>query len=261
VPSSDRGGSGPKRPGTLSDAAFDSGPEPRTRASARPLRATVHRVVETQYVASTLRLVDSAEAQAVLEAALEASKPPVPADCAGLDYLLYTPFRYPPTPWPSRFRGPSDPGVFYAAERDRTALAEVAHWRLKVLLDAVDLSGLDPTAHTLFSVVIEAVTTDVSQLRPSARRRTVLDPDDYTAAQAWGRGVRAAGYDAIRYASVRDRPAGVCWAVLAPSAFRSKPRLRSNWSIRVSRAGAYCRSTAAPFVSLDFPAAQLLCRE
>jgi hypothetical protein len=240
--------------------AFDSVPEPRSRGSARPGRATVHRVVETQYLASTLRLVDSAEAQAVLEAALEGSKPPIPPDCARLDYLLYTPFRYPPTPWPSRFRGPSDPGVFYAAERDRTALAEVAHWRLKVLLDAVDLTGLDPTAHTLFTVAIEAVTADASQLHPPARRRAVLDPDDYTAAQAWGRDARASGFGAIRYPSVRDRPAGVCWAVLTPASFRSGPTLQSNWLIRVTREGACCRSTAAPFVSLDFPAAQLLCR-
>lgn len=239
---------------------FDSAPEPRTRASARSIHATVHRVVETQYVASTLRLVDSAEAQSVLEAALEASKPPVPPGCAGLDYLLYTPFRYPPTPWPSRFRGPSDPGVFYAAEHDRTALAEVAHWRLQILLDAVDLTGLDPAAHTLFTVAIEAVTADVSQLRPPVRRRALLDPDDYAAAQAWGRGIRASGFGAIRYPSVRDRPTGVCWAVLAPSSFRSGPTLRSNWLIRMTRDGAYCRSTAAPFVSLDFPAAQLLCR-
>ncbi len=239
---------------------FDAVPERRARASSPPIRATVHRVVETQYVASTLRLVDSAEAQAVLEAALEASKPPVPPGCAGLDYLLYTPFRYPPTPYPSRFRGPSDPGVFYAAEDDRTALAEVAHWRLQVLLDALELTGLDPAAHTLFTVVIEAVTADVSHLRPPARRRAVLDPDDYTAAQAWGRGIRASGVDAIRYPSVRDRPDGVCWAVLSPSAFRSAPTLRSNWLIRVTRDGAYCRSNAAPFVSLDFPSAQLLCR-
>lgn len=208
-------------------------------------------------MASTLRLVDSAEAQAVLEAALEASKPPVPPECARLDYLLYTPFRYPPTPWPSRFRGPADPGVFYAAERDRTALAEAAHWRLKILLDAVTLTGLDPAAHTLFSVAIEAVTADAADLRPAARRRAVLDPDDYAAAQAWGREVRAAGHDAIRYPSVRDRPTGVCWAVLTPSSFRSKPALRSNWLIRVTRDGAYCRSTAAPFVSLDFSNSEL----
>jgi hypothetical protein len=245
----------------MTTPAFDSPAEPRAPAPARPIQATVRRVVETQHVASTMRLVDSAEAQAVLEAALDASKPPVPPGCARLDYLLYTPFRYSPMPWPSRFRGPADPGVFYSAEHDRTAIAEVAHWRLEVLLDAVDLTALDPTAHTLFAVEIEAVTADAATLRPPARCRAVLDPDDYRAAQAWGREVRAAGFHAIRYPSVRDRPDGVCWALLTPSAFRSKPMLRSNWLIRVTRNGARCRSTAAPFVSFDFSAAQLLCRD
>ena len=233
----------------------------RTRTTVRaPLQATVLRAVETQHVAATMRLVGSAEAQAVLEAALETSKPPIPPGCERLNYLLYTPFRYPPSPWPSRFRGPADPGVFYAAEHARTALAEVAHWRLKVLLDAVELTELNPTAHTLFATRIEAATIDAAELRPVARRKAVLDPDEYSAAQAWGREVRASGIGAIRYPSVRDRPDGVCWALLTPAAFRSKPTLQASWLIRITRDGARCRSTVAPFASFDFSAAQLLCR-
>jgi hypothetical protein len=245
----------------MSEKAFDAVTLRVRTTAAAPVRTTVVRAVETQHVAATMRLVGSAEAQAVLEAALEASKPPVPPGCERLDYLLYTPFRYPPNPWPSRFRGPTDPGVFYAAERARTALAEVAHWRLKVLLDAVELNALDPAAHTLFAVRIDAVTADVSALRPPGRRKAVLHPDEYAAAQAWGREVRASGFGAIRYPSVRDRPEGVCWALLTPAAFRSGPVLQANWLVRMTRKGAHCRSTAAPFASIDFPAAQLLCRE
>jgi hypothetical protein len=245
----------------MSEQSFDGVPARATPSAAAPVRAAVLRAVETQHVAATMRLVGSAEAQAVLEAALDASKPPIPPGCERLDYLLYTPFRYPPSPWPSRFRGPTDPGVFYAAERARTALAEVAHWRLKVLLDAVELHALDPTAHTLFSVQIEAATADAARLRPLARRQAVLHPDDYQTAQAWGREARASGFGAIRYLSVRDRPEGVCWALLTPAAFRSKPVLQANWLVRITREGAHCRSTAAPFASVDFPSAQLLCRE
>lgn len=229
------------------------------RADAAPVRtATVLRAVETQHVAATMRLVGSIEAQAVLEEALEASKPPVPAECAHLDYLLYTPFRYPPSPWPSRFRGPTDPGVFYAAESVRTALAEVAHWRLRVLLDAVDLKVLEPTAHTVFSVKIETATADAAELAPAERRAAVLSPVDYAAAQAWSREVRAQGIGAIRYPSVRDRPGGVCWALLSPQSFRSRPRLQGNWLIRVTRDGAQCRRITEPFASFAFSAEQLL---
>ncbi len=223
---------------------------------ALPLRASLYRVVETQYAAATMRLVDSAEAQAVLEDALETSKPPVPPACRGLHYLLSTPFRYPPNPWPSRFRGPTDPGVFYAAEAQRTALAEVAHWRLKLLLDAIEVTALEPAAQTMFAVNVEATIVDVAAL-PVTRQSSILDPRDYAAAQVWAREVRASGSQGIRYPSVRDRPAGICWAVFDPAAFRSKPRLAGNWLLRVTRQGVHCRTVATPVVAFDFPAEHL----
>jgi hypothetical protein len=225
-----------------------------------PLRRRVWRVVETQYAAATMRLVDDAAAQAVLEEAIEASKPPVPPAFRHLHYLLYTPFRYPPSPWPSRFRGPTDRGVFYAAEHARTALAEVAHWRLTVLRDAVDLQVLEPAAHTIFTVVVEATIAEAAALRPAARREAVLHPDDYGAAQAWAREVRGAGRQAIRYPSVRDRPEGVCWAIFAPEAFQTRPVLVGNWLLRVTRDGVQCRTASPPFSTFAFPAAQLLGR-
>lgn len=221
--------------------------------------ATLIRAVETQHVASTMRLVDSIEAQGVLEQALDASKPPIPPAARNLDYLLHTPFRYPPNPWPSRFRAATDPGVLYGAEKIRTALAEVAHWRLRVLLDAVELDVLEPTAHTLFSVRIETDAADAALLEAPERAR-VLDPDDYGAAQRWARKARDAGARAIRYPSARDRPNGRCWAVFDPGAFRSRPKLLENWLVRVTRAGAQCRRIGEPAMSLAFDADALLGR-
>ena len=57
--------------------------------------------------------MDSLAEQELLESLLEQSKPPVPGACAKLDYLLYTPFRYPPSHYGSRFRSYADPGVWY----------------------------------------------------------------------------------------------------------------------------------------------------
>lgn len=65
-----------------------------------------------------------------MEEILEEHKLPVPSGAKGLDYLLFSPFRYdtrPPSG--SRFRAINDPGVFYGAETVRTAAAEVAYWR------------------------------------------------------------------------------------------------------------------------------------
>ena len=67
-----------------------------------------------------MKLVDDAAQQDVLEMLLEGSKPPLPSSASRLHYLLATPFRYDPRRGGSRFRGATDPGVFYGAQRVRT---------------------------------------------------------------------------------------------------------------------------------------------
>jgi hypothetical protein len=47
--------------------------------------------VEAQHVASTMKIVDDAAEQDLLESLLEASKPPLPDPADGLDYLLASP--------------------------------------------------------------------------------------------------------------------------------------------------------------------------
>ena len=94
------------------------------RVVATPLPAAPARCcgggVEAQHRVATLRLVDSPEDQATLERLLETSKPPLPEAAQGLHHLLATPFRY-RSPYGSRFRAGTDPGVWYGGEgaRDR----------------------------------------------------------------------------------------------------------------------------------------------
>ena len=57
-------------------------------SEARPYGGKGWRLVEAQHRVSTLRLVDTLAEQALLEAVLEETKPPMPAECTGLDYLL-----------------------------------------------------------------------------------------------------------------------------------------------------------------------------
>src|SRR5712692_9925921 len=100
-------------------------------SDARAWAADVWRTVETQYKASTMRLTDSLDDQALLEDILERSKPNLTADCVGLHYLLFTPFRYAPYPRGSRFRRAGQPeGAFYAAESVQTTVAEMSFYRL-----------------------------------------------------------------------------------------------------------------------------------
>jgi hypothetical protein len=80
-------------------------------------------MVEAQHIASTMKLVDTAAEQDLLEEIIEAHKPPLPEEARALDYLLAAPFRYTPFAPGSRFRSPADAGVFYGAESVRTGPA------------------------------------------------------------------------------------------------------------------------------------------
>ncbi len=200
-------------------------------------------MVEAQHIASTMKVVDTSDEQDLLETLLESSKPARPEPAKSLDYLLATPFRYPPLPRGSRFRGPTDPGVFYGAESVRTAAAELGYWRWKFLKDAVDLDRLEPVAHTAFKA--ELATTAVDLRRPPFDRDDASwkQPLDYSATQALARVVREADIGAIVYHSVRDPQPAWCLALLTPAGFvRPKPQGQmQTWFLAVSPSGVSWR--------------------
>src|SRR6516164_5625224 len=98
------------------------------RSSLTKLTGKCWRVVEAQHLVSTMKITDTVAEQEILENLLEETKPPIPRECAHLDYLLLTPFRYSArNPVGSRFRRPNaEHGIFYAAEHPSTAIAEAA---------------------------------------------------------------------------------------------------------------------------------------
>lgn len=223
---------------------------PAVLAEARNWRGRSWRVVEAQHVASTMKLVDGAAEQDVLEAVLEDAKPATPAGTAGLDYLLATPFRYPPRGGGSRFRAASDPGVYYGGETVRTACAELGYWRWRFLRDAVDLDRLDPVAHTVFRVEIATQAVDLRLPPFDARAADWRHPDDYAATQAFARVARDAGIGAVLYASVRDPDGGWCVALLTPAGFagRRPDRARQTWWLAVQREGVAWRRDGVSMV-------------
>lgn len=193
-------------------------------SEARDWKGSAWRLVEAQHIASTMKLVDSRAEQDLLETLLEDSKPDLPADAAGLDYLLTTPFRYDPVRPGSRFRTITDPGVFYGAESIRTASAELGYWRWKFLKDAVDLVKLEPVAHTAFRAEVSTLAVDLRHAPFEVDAAAWRHPSDYTATQAFARVVRETDLGGIVYQSVRDPQPAWCVALLTPRAFsKSKP--------------------------------------
>ena len=181
--------------------------------------AEVWRIVESQHIASTMKLVDDLEEQEILEILLEKNKPPLPTDALGLEYLLATPFRYNPKRGGSRFRSEIDPGVFYGAQSIKTAGAELAYWRWKFLKDAVELTSLSPVAHTVFSCKPTCSAVDLRQNLFLDDQEAWCNSNDYLATQEFARIVRKANMDAIVYQSVRDTDDSWCVAILDPAVF------------------------------------------
>ena len=195
------------------------------------------RMVESQHIAATMKLVDSQNEQDMLESLLESSKPAQPPDTAGLDYLLATPFRYHPKHGGSRFRAESDPGVFYGAESVRTAGAELSYWRWKFLHDAIDLEHIEPIAHTAFRVDVSTQIVDLRQPPFDASADLWRHPTNYEPTQQLARIAREVNIGGILYRSVRNPQPSWCLALLTPAGFaQTKPCVeRQTWFLAVSR--------------------------
>jgi len=172
----------------------------------------------------------------MLERLLDQSKPPLPSDTSGLHYLLATPFRY-SSPIGSRFREPAESGIWYGAEAQRTACAELGFWRWRFLIDSDALQTLGPSPQTVFRAGIDGRLVDLTQPPFKRARAQWTHPDDYAPSQGFARAARQANVDAIRYESVRDPKHAAAVAVLRPSCFKPrKPLEQHTWLLTVRRA-------------------------
>lgn len=206
------------------------------RAQAAPFALDLWRAVEAQHKIATMVLVDTLDEQALLESLLDRSKPTLSESLRRLHWLLFTPFRYPPLPSGSRFRGPAEPGVFYGADERRTACAELGYWRWRFLMDSPALDVIGPTPQTLFCTPVAGRGIDLRLPPYDARREVWTDPAGYAGCQALAREARADGIQLIRYESVRDPASGACAAVLAHAAFAaSQPVETESWMLVVAR--------------------------
>ena len=205
-------------------------------------RGQVWRLVEAQHVVSTMRLVDGLEEQQVLEDILEATKPPVPPDCAHLDYLLAAPFRYGCYPADSRFRRRGrTPGVFYASERPETAVAETVWYRLRFFHESPDTPlPVNAADYTAFATrVATGAALDLTAPPLNRRAGEWSDPDDYSACLDLADQAREAGVGIIRYASARHPDAWPNTALLTCAAFaEAKPHQRRSVRIHLRRDSA-----------------------
>lgn len=212
------------------------------RSEARPRQGSCWRLVEAQHRVSTMKLVDTLEEQALLEQELERTKPPGPPECAGLHYLLSTPFRYGRYPGNSRFRREGySPGVYYAAEAAETAVAETVFYRLLFFAESPGTPWpRNPLEFTAFEVRYDvAAAIDLTAIPFVEQAGQWTRPADYAACLALADAVRDAGITAIRYQSVRDPNKRANIALMSCLAFAEKSPVRyATWRIALSAHGA-----------------------
>ena len=180
----------------------------------------VWRLVESQNVISSDRLVEDPDDQPLLEDLIEEVKPPIPDEAKHLPKLLASPFRY----WhqaSTRFRRANEkPGILYTSETEATSVAEMAYYRLLFLSRAPEADApRNITEHTSFTLRADAARTiDLMAMPFVLRRAEWTNPNDYTACQDFAAAARQMDTQAIRYESVRQSEGQANVAILDPEA-------------------------------------------
>ncbi|MEE9320090.1 MAG: RES family NAD+ phosphorylase [Granulosicoccus sp.] len=184
---------------------------------------TLHRLVESQEQVATARLVDGdLDKQALLEELLEPSKPPRVKGTEHLDYLLATPWRYPPLKYGSRFGQRYETSLFYGGLSEQTTLAEGGFYRWVFLLDMDESPSKLRSQHTMYNAQYRTE----KGLRLNSPPFVEFDSElthksRYQDSQALGSAMRTAGIEAFEYASARDPAGGSNVALIEPVALIS----------------------------------------
>lgn len=202
---------------------------------ARPEELSGYRVVENQEYIATRALVDTNDEHDLLESMLEQSKPPMPADCSADDYLLCTPFRYPPLRDGTRFGKVTERSPFYGSEGLKSALAEKAH---RIAQFDQHTSATLPNRNlnfTSFKFAAKA-SSCLDLLKPpfDTHKAQIHDPNSYVVSQALGTEMRGCGVQACVFESTRCPPARNI-AIFDPSIFTGKSFEHQQWSCLIGQ--------------------------
>lgn len=191
-----------------------------------------YRVVDSDQ-AALVSLVDDADEQDVLEALLDNSPSELVLPSVALDALLARPFRQPQLAYPSRFGDVYQPGIFYAALKIATALAECAYYRW-VFLQAMDEALTNPVHSQHHSFAVSISTTAGVQLDEHPFTEFEADishPGCYQTAQNLGLAMRQDKVAAFSYVSARTVERALNIGVFEPAAISSRrPKKMADWA-------------------------------
>lgn len=146
-----------------------------------------------------------------------------------MDEILLTAFRKRPR-WETRFRPAFAPGVFYAAAKLETAMAEIAYHQ-KQLLD--DSSGLESLSLALINISAH-LKGDLVDVELLPDREQIYLKDNYRPAQELALKIRELAMPGLHYLSVRSPVPASAFALFSPDVISSSLANPEPWMLTVT---------------------------
>lgn len=227
-------------------------------SNLRELEGTPWRVVESQQRISTRQLVDSDAEHQLLEELIEESKPAVPEQAEDLQFLMFSPFRYPPLSHGSRFGRPDEPSLWYGSDALETALVESAYYRLLFFAGSEAQLLPNQLPMSAFQVAVRSgAAVDLTAPPFDAYADAMTSKADYAETQQLGSEMRAEGVELVRFPSARDPKRGSNVALFTPRAFALRKPLSpsTTWTctVTIQRDVSWMREVAGGFERFEFP--------
>jgi len=197
---------------------------------------TVYRCIESSKKIASMAVVDTLEEQFLLEEMVDSTKPPAEPP-NGYDYLIRTPFRYPPLRHGSRFGTISDPSFFYASGSINTCFSECAYYRHLFITDNdAELGNQVISYHVVFTVKLHASNmVDLTASCYDEFQHKLKDSKDYSFTQRVGEYVdEFLGAGVIKFNSARAD--GVNYAVSDINCIKSKKPIKREQFTCISSA-------------------------
>ena len=180
--------------------------------------------------ANSMHLSYSAESHDLLEMMLEGNKPPIEIG----DYLIDSPFRYPPLLNSSRFGTRNERGVFYGSKDILCCMAEVSKNMFQFASDPkTPLPPFKVPEHVSFEFSLKTVRgVDLSKLPFDCYKKQLTSRASYADTQPLGQDMRAADVEACLFRSARYDGQNI--AAFKPDILKRKPKTIWSWSCFVT---------------------------
>lgn len=197
-------------------------------------KSNTYRIVEDQSKSTTRKFVDTALEHELLEKLLDESKPSIKyyddeKDFHHLHYLLYTPFRYPPLKWGSRFGTRWERGLLYTSDNLNTAMCEKAFYKLAFLNASDGNIGGKTLPCTVFKVALNSKRfVDLCTVPFASFINQISDKQSYRFSQPLGTAMRTDNIECFQYASARTSD-GNNFGVFTPKALGKNAQLEKSF--------------------------------